>query len=293
MIALGEVTPHRLPTSAAAAPLMSTHDDRDALHQLRADLAALRARTTAEFGPFDPPAGEGNGTAVHDPAPDEPVAARQSATPSRSRTAPPDVRGGRARPARPPRRILPPRATRPPRRLAVPAPIPVARRPDWLAGPRWPSWDLPSGATAAVIGLLAVVQMAHRLVQAMLDTSVLLGADPTRTDHLHAAAGVAGGGVTLALALAALAVVKARTGYLVAAGAVLLAFGAFPAIAHTANAGIVAAPLPDLGTMIRPPRWGRQGLMVLAFCASLGALVAALADLAVRSLGALSTLQRR
>lgn len=163
-----------------------------------------------------------------------------------------------------------------------------------MAAPRWPVWTLVSGLAVAAVMLPAAGQLAYRLLMAMRDTSVLLGGDPTRADHLHAAAGVAGGGVTLALAVAALAVVKGRAGYLAAAGAVLTVFCVFPWIAHTAIAGVISAPLPAFAQMITPPRWDAHGELQLILWLCGAAFVAAVGDLVVRSATAIGrTVQRR
>lgn len=149
-------------------------------------------------------------------------------------------------------------------------------------------WDITSGIAVAVVMLPALWQLAHRLFQAMLDTTVLLGADPTRTDFLHAAAGVSGGGLTLALAIVAVAVVKGRAGYLAAAAGVVTFFCVFPYVVYTANAGIVSAPVPPLEQMIRPPAWPRQTELGLVFWLAAAAAVAAVADLLVRSAEAMT-----
>lgn len=346
---------------------MTQDVSRERLDRLREDLAALRARTTAEFGlPPDLPPDEGptlrrtgwrlrvgdagatppavgaaapatgaDGTAVTaaggpQQSPDAPTTATAAPTasarvtptaptapdavraadhdrsaavaqrpapagtrtprplPATAGTRPPRIRPPIARPpsARPPkpaRRLRRPRVKKPARRLAVPQPILVRRRPPWLAGPRWPVWRWGSGVACVAVLLPAVAQMAYRLLQAMADTSILLGADPTRSDHLHAAAGVAGGGITLALAVAAFAVVKGRPGYLVAAGGVVIAFCVFPFLAHTAIAGVVSAPLPPLAQMITPPRWDHPRLLTAAYWLAAAALVMAIGDLVVRS----------
>lgn len=155
-----------------------------------------------------------------------------------------------------------------------------------MAAPRWPIWGWGSGAAVTLLLLPAVAQMAYRLLQATVDTSIFIGADPTRSDHLHAAAGVAGGGLTLALAVAAVALVRGKAGYLAAAVGVITVFCVFPFIAHTANAGVVSAPLPPLADLISPPRWDQQGTLTLAFWLALGALVAAACDLVLRSVTA-------
>ncbi len=135
--------------------------------------------------------------------------------------------------------------------------------------------------------------MGLRLLQAMSETSLLLGADPTRTDYLRAAAGVAGGGITLALALGAVGVVRGRWSYLSAALGVLGLFTALPFLVYTSNAGIVAAPLPDLGAMVQPSGWPRPDLLALAFWTSAAAFLGASVDLLYRSLRALRTLVDR
>ncbi|HUG85668.1 MAG TPA: hypothetical protein VMM13_13975 [Euzebya sp.] len=177
---------------------------------------------------------------------------------------------------------------RPSARKAVPVPIPVPRRPPYLAGPRWPVWGLTSGSAVAVVMLPALWQLAFRLLQAMRDTSVLLDPAPTRTDFLHAAAGVAGGGLTLALAIVAYAVVKGRPGFLGAALGVVTFFCVFPYLAYTANAGIVSAPVPPLSDMLQPPAWPRQTELGLVFWLAAGAALAAVADLLVRSADAIA-----
>ncbi|MGI9018329.1 MAG: hypothetical protein ACR2HR_14715 [Euzebya sp.] len=129
----------------------------------------------------------------------------------------------------------------------------------------------------------AVAQLAYRLFQALLDTSMLLGADPSRADYLTAAAGVTGGGLTLALAVTALAVVKGRPGYFAAAAGVLIFFGVLPILAYSATAGIVSAPSPTMAQLLRPPGWEYHSQLTVAFWIAGVALAAAAGDLAVRS----------
>ncbi|MEO2108017.1 MAG: hypothetical protein ABGZ36_20560 [Actinomycetota bacterium] len=169
----------------------------------------------------------------------------------------------------------------------MPAPIPVRRRPVWLAGPRWPVADALSTTVIVLVMVPVVAQMANRLWVATNETSVLLGADPSRADALRAAAGVAGGGITVALAVVALAVVRGRPGYIAGGVAVLLLFVAFPYVAYTANAGIVSAPIPTLGEMVVPRGWERANQLGAVFLLAAGVLTAALVDLAYRSVLAL------
>ncbi len=145
-----------------------------------------------------------------------------------------------------------------------------------------------SGVAVALVALPSVAQLAYRLAKAMEQTSFLLGADPTRTDHLRAAAGVAGGGITIALAIAALAVVRGRPGYLTAAASALVLFGVFPFVAASANAGIVAAPVPPFEELLRPVGWGYHGALTATFWVCAAALVAAVADLVYRSVAAVA-----
>lgn len=183
---------------------------------------------------------------------------------------------------------------RPAPHKVVPVPIEVRRRPSYVAAPRWPQWGFVSGTVVLAVLLPAIWQLSYRLLQAMLDTSVLLGADPSRSDFLHAAAGVAGGGLTLSLAVAAIAVVKGKAGYLAAAGGVLTFFCIFPYLAYTANAGIVSAPLPPVEAMIRPPRWAFHGQLNATFWLTAVALIIAVLDLAYRSVAAVArTVQAR
>ena len=222
--------------------------------------------------------------AADTPLPDEPAPA-EKARPSATRRP-----RRRPRAPRPPRRNpLRRRARRPPSRLAVPTPIPVRRRPEWVAAPRWPKVTLVAGIVIALVLVPVVAQLAVRLLTAMEETSFLLGADPTRADWLRAAAGVAGGGITAALATFALGIVRGRPGYVAGGVAVLLLFVAFPWVAHTANAGLVSAPLPSLAAMIQPEGWGNGLLLQGSFLLALGALVGAVADLAWRSVQALRT----
>lgn len=169
----------------------------------------------------------------------------------------------------------------------MPTPIPVRRRPDWVAAPRWPKVTLVGGLVMVMVLVPVCGQLALRLWTAMNETSFLLGADPTRADWLRTAAGVAGGGITTALATFALGVVRGRPGYLAGGLAVLLLFVAFPYVAHTANAGLVAAPLPSLGQMVTPAGWEHAGFLQATFLLAAGALVAAVADLVWRSIVAL------
>ncbi|MEE8602488.1 hypothetical protein [Euzebya tangerina] len=200
----------------------------------------------------------------------------------------------RKRPPKPRRRSpLRPRTRKPPPRLAVPQPIAVRRRPAYLVGPRWPVWKLASGTIVVVVLGLATAQLALRLWFTINDTAILLGADPTRTDYLHAAAGIAGGGLTMALAVAALAVVRLRWGYLAAAGGVLLFFAIIPYYAYTATAGIVSAPLPVFEQMIRPSQWEYHPLFTASYRIALVALIAAVVDLVVRAVMALVRQVRR
>lgn len=205
------------------------------------------------------------------------AAGRASRSPERS------VEGTRRRIPRPPRRNpFRRRAHRPPDRLAVPAPIPVERRSVWAAAPRWPVIDWVSGPVIALVMVPVAAQLVFRLWTAMTTTSVLTGADPSRADFLLAAAGVAGGGLTAALAVAALAVVRGRLGYLAGAGATLLMFTVFPYLAYTANAGIVSAPLPSLAEMVAPAGWPRAEQLGAVFFMAAAALAAAVIDLLYR-----------
>ncbi|CAN5292438.1 hypothetical protein BH23ACT9_BH23ACT9_06700 [soil metagenome] len=211
-----------------------------------------------------------------------PAAGERPRTPDRDKRS--TSRRTTSRPPRPPRRgPFRPRVRRPPRRVAVAHPIPVARRPSYLAGPRWPQWTLVSGLLVALVILPATLQLAYRLVQAMLDTTVLLGATPTRVDFLHAAGGVAGGGLTLAAALAAVGIAKGKGGYLAGAGGVIGGFCVLPVLIYTANAGIVSAPLPQIAEMIRPPAWENTAVLGAVYWLSVIALVTAAADLLYRS----------
>lgn len=301
------------------------NDDR--LERLRGDLAALRARTAAELTagltstglvrPHDeqspatpegespaatPPVGtpspngvpgrdHGRPTAELPAAPPRPAArpvapGQESRTPRAGRTRP--VVARRSRPPRPPARPLLRRGGRQPsRRRAVPTPITVRRRPSYIAGPRWPVWGWTSGIVALLVLLPAVAQLAYRLLQAMADTTAILGGDPSRTDYLQAAAGVAGGGLTLALAIAALAVVKGRMGYLAGAVGILAFFALLPYVAYTATAGIVSAPLPPLQQMIQPLGWQYHAQLLAVFWLCAGALIASILDLLYRSVVAL------
>lgn len=196
---------------------------------------------------------------------------------------------GRRKVPRPPRRnpLRRRRARRPPDRLAVPAPVPVPRRSPYLAAPRWPAVDLVAGLLIAVVMVPVGLQLAFRLWTAMNETSFLLGADPTRAESLQAAAGVAGGGITTAVAVAALAVVRGRPGYLAAAAAVVALFVVFPFMGYSAQAEITSAPVPDLAEMIAPAGWPRAGQLQATFWLVVVALLAAVGDLAQRSVAAL------
>jgi hypothetical protein len=294
--------------------------NRDRLDRLRADLADLRARTTAQFGPAedataadgaDPArraraervadvraaaaatsAGSGavaTSDAQDDGASDDRLPTSSTTVEHRTRRQPaplPRLRRS-PKPPRPPRRLRRPRVRRPPSRFAVPTPIAVSRRPSWVAPPRVGTWDAPSALVAIAVLLPASLQLGYRLVQAMFQTSAILGADPTRSDHLHAAAGVAGGGITLAAAVAAVAIAKNRPGYLAGAVGVVLAFCVLPHLAYTANAGIVAASIPQWSQMIAPPQWPRSGALTATFWLAVVALVAAAIDLVWRSAHAL------
>lgn len=275
------------------------------LERLRGDLAALRARTAAEFGvslaASTPAAANGrrpdtDAQPEHDGDPDGALSSNRapssnSAVPAAQRTrttvlsppARPAVKRPRRAP-RPPRRpVFRQRARPPSTRAAVPRPITVRRRPAYLVGPRWPRWGPASGIVALVVLVPAVAQLAFRLLQAMTDTTTLLGADPTRSDYLDTAAGVAGGGLTLAIAVAALAVVRGRVGYLAGAVGIVAFFCLLPFVAYTATAGIVSAPVPPLQEMIQPPGWEYQEQLLAAFWLSVVALVAAVLDLVYRS----------
>ena len=305
---------------------MSQDVNRDRLERIRSDLAALRAAADIEdVAPPEPAAvnatSNGNGRAGHGvEAPEatparsqEPAAARSPAAaaassgrtsstgpsadgttseaahrPATTSTTAPTGLLGRPRIPKPPRRNpFRRRARRPSKRLAVPAPIPVTRRPVWLAAPRWPVPDAVSTTVIVLVMVPVIAQMASRLWVATNETSVLLGADPSRADALRAAAGVAGGGITVALAVFALAIVRGRPGYIAGGVAVLLLFVAFPYVAYTANAGIVSAPIPTLGEMVVPRGWPRANQLGAVFLLTAGALVAALVDLAYRSVLAL------
>jgi hypothetical protein len=280
----------------------------DRLERLRGDLAALRARTAAELGVAAPavePTPSPTRRATSAPAtstpdsstPDSstPATGRRAADPDDGTTAgrrPRSPRPSRApRPPRPPRRgPLPTLARwrrRPPARLAVPAPVPVRRRPGYLAAPRWPIWTASRAAAAIAVGLPVALQLAHRLSRAMVETSVLLGATPTRTDFLRAAGGVAGGGLTAALAVAALAVVRGRPGYLAGAAGLLGLFVALPWMAYTRTAGIVTASTPTLQEVLAPQGWAGGGALTAVFWLAALALLAALVDLGLRSARAL------
>lgn len=303
---------------------MSRDLNADRLERLRGDLAALRARTAEELtpglvgtGPVTPdgsarpvpddavssptvwlpqptadrgptndnaqptisaPAQRTVGSAPLAPSPRTPVSAPVTHRPSRAPTR-------RTRAPRPPTRpFLARRPKQPSRRRAVPTPITIKRRPGFIAGPRWPVWGFTSGVIALLVLLPAVAQLAYRLLQAMADTTSVLGADPSRTDYLQAAAGVAGGGLTLALAVAALAVVKGRTGYLAGAVGILAFFALWPYVTYTATVGIVSAPLPPVQQMIQPPGWDYQTQLLAAFWLSSAAFVAAILDLLYRSI---------
>lgn len=286
-------------------------DDR--LDRLRGDLAALRAKTARDFPVAQPDAeppdvrggdhAAGNGrmpSRARTPSLAEPDGGPGPqpgpAAAPRTRSHPPAARPGRRRvraprpPRRNPLRVLALRAHRPPERLRVPTPVPVRRRPAHIAPPRWPLWTPPRVAIAVAIGVPAVLQLAYRLARATAETSVLMGADPSRADYLRAATGVAGGGATLALTVAALAVVRGRPGYLAAAVGVVGAFVALPWMAYTATAGIVQATVPGLADAIAPTDWAAGGWLALAFWLSAAALVAAVGDLLWRSVAALGTL---
>ncbi len=274
---------------------MSQDVNRDRLERIRSDLAALRA--AADIEDAAPPAPAPVNGATRDGEPMEPATVEAPATdappeaahrPATTTTTAPTGLLGRPRIPRPPRRNpFRRRARRPSKRLAVPAPIPVRRRPVWLAGPRWPVADALSSTVIVLVMVPVVAQMANRLWVATNETSVLLGADPSRADALRAAAGVAGGGITVALAVFALAVVRGRPGYIAGGVAVLLLFVAFPYVAYTANAGIVSAPIPTLGEMVVPRGWERANQLGAVFLLAAGVLTAALVDLAYRSVLAL------
>ena len=274
---------------------MSQDVNRDRLERIRSDLAALRA--TADIEDATPPAPAPVNGATRDGEPMEPATVEAPATdanpeaahrPATTTTTAPTGLLGRPRIPRPPRRNpFRRRARRPSKRLAVPAPIPVRRRPVWLAGPRWPVADALSTTVIVLVMVPVVAQMANRLWVATNETSVLLGADPSRADALRAAAGVAGGGITVALAVFALAVVRGRPGYIAGGVAVLLLFVAFPYVAYTANAGIVSAPIPTLGEMVVPRGWERANQLGAVFLLAAGVLTAAMVDLAYRSVLAL------
>lgn len=156
-----------------------------------------------------------------------------------------------------------------------------------MAPPRWPTITFVSGLVITLVMVPVVAQLAFRLLTAMEETSFLLGADPTRADQLRAAAGVAGGGITTALAVAALGIVRGRVGYVVGAVAVVLLFVVFPYLGYTANAGIVAAPVPTLEEMLAPQGWDRAGQLRVTFWLAAGAFLAAVLDLLYRSATAL------
>lgn len=296
------------------------NDDR--LDRLRGDLAALRARTARDFGVSDrQPVIKAATRPVTKPVKRSQTKVERSqtnlvnksmtqqavdsSTPpdtaddsdtfddegwgsvmSAGRARPPPAAGRRqrSRPSKPPRRSpFRRRASRPSARLAVPTPIVVRRRPSWMAAPRWPVWHVGGAVVAILVMIPAVGQLAYRLLNATQDTSILLGADPSRNDYLSAASGVAGGAITLALAVAALAVVRGRLGYVAASIGVFGFFGIFPFLVYTATAGILSASLPPLLEMIRPPGWQYQQQLSLIFWLCLLALGVALLDLLIRS----------